>query len=89
MHDLGKVAIPNEILEKPGILSAEEYALIKDHPYFSAFILDKIPGLETISLWATAHHKRLDGTGYYLGSTGQDLPLEARLIKTTNKYQKY
>lgn len=86
LHDLGKVAIPNEILEKPGKLSKEEFALIKNHPYFSAFILDKIPGLETISLWAAAHHERLDGSGYYLGITAKDLPLEARLIAVADVY---
>ena len=48
--------------------------------------MDKIPGLETISLWAAAHHEHLNGSGYYLGSTAQDLPLEARLIAVADVY---
>lgn len=86
LHDLGKVAIPNEILEKPGNLAEHEYGLIKSHPYYTAFILDKIPELRTIGFLASAHHERLDGSGYYLGEKGENLPLEARLIAVADVY---
>ena len=86
LHDLGKVAIPNEILEKPGKLTESEYDLIKSHPYYTAFILDKIPELRTVGFLASAHHERLDGSGYYLGRKGENLPLEARLIAVADVY---
>jgi HD-GYP domain-containing protein (c-di-GMP phosphodiesterase class II) len=86
LHDLGKVAIPNEILEKPGKLTEHEYGLIKSHPYYTAFILDKIPELRTVGFLASAHHERLDGSGYYLGRKGENLSLEARLIAVADVY---
>lgn len=86
LHDLGKITIPNSILEKAGPLSQQEFNIIKNHPYYSALILDQIPELETISFWASAHHEKLDGSGYYLGSTRETLPLEARLIAVSDVY---
>ncbi|MTV48630.1 HD domain-containing protein [Heliobacillus mobilis] len=86
LHDLGKIAIPNSILEKPGTLTIEEFNIIKNHPYYSDFILNRIPELERISLWAAAHHERLDGTGYFLGLQKEAIPLEARIIAVADVY---
>lgn len=86
LHDLGKITIPNSILEKTGPLSDGEFAVIKNHPYYSALILSRIPEFETLSLWASAHHERIDGAGYYLGMKGEEIPLEARLIAVADVY---
>ncbi len=63
-HDLGKLAIPNSILDKPGHLTKEEFAVVKQHPYFTYSILNTIGGLDEIASWAGFHHEKLDGTGY-------------------------
>jgi len=86
LHDLGKITIPNSILDKTGPLSDEEFAIIKNHPYYSALILNRIPEFETISVWASAHHERIDGTGYSLGLKKEEIPLEARLIAVADVY---
>ncbi|MDR2957689.1 MAG: HD domain-containing protein [Coriobacteriales bacterium] len=64
LHDLGKIAVPNSILEKQGPLNAEEFNIIKKHPYYTYAILNKIGGLEHIATWAAYHHERNDGNGY-------------------------
>ncbi|MBM7865300.1 HD domain-containing protein [Heliobacterium gestii] len=87
LHDLGKIAIPKAILEKPGPLTAKEFDTVRNHPYYTACILNQIPELETISLWASAHHERLDGSGYFLGIPGEMLPLEARIIAVADVYE--
>jgi len=86
LHDLGKVAIPNTILEKPGNLTQMEYDIIKNHPFYTALIISKIPELQTIGVWASAHHERLDGSGYYLGMKENELTYEARLIAVADVY---
>lgn len=86
LHDLGKITVPNSILEKPGPLTTGEFIIIKNHPYYSALILDRIPELECISFLASAHHEKLDGSGYYLGSKGEMLPPEAKLIAAADVY---
>ncbi|MCJ7518705.1 MAG: HD domain-containing protein [Anaerolineaceae bacterium] len=63
-HDLGKLVISNSILEKPGKLTEEEFALIKQHTYFTYSILNTIGGIPNIAEWAAFHHERLDGSGY-------------------------
>ncbi|MFZ5650518.1 MAG: HD domain-containing phosphohydrolase [Bacillota bacterium] len=86
LHDIGKICIPNAILEKAGDLTDEEYSMVKNHPYYSALILNRIPEFETIGLWVSAHHERIDGSGYYLGMRGEEMPLEARLIAVADVY---
>jgi len=63
-HDLGKLAIPNAILDKPGPLTKEEFAIVRQHPYFTYSVLNTIGGLDEIASWAGFHHEKLDGTGY-------------------------
>ncbi len=63
-HDLGKLAIPNSILNKPGKLTKEQYSLMKQHTYFTYTVLNTIGGLDQIAEWASFHHERLDGSGY-------------------------
>lgn len=64
MHDLGKLAVPPALLDKPGRLTREEYGLVQTHAYHTFQILKPVACLETITAWASFHHERLDGRGY-------------------------
>lgn len=80
LHDLGKLYIPNSILEKPDKLDSVELSEIKKHPYFTRLVLDKISGFEDISSWASNHHEKLNGKGYPESLTGEELDFESRLM---------
>lgn len=84
LHDLGKLAIPAEILEKPAALSDEEYDVMRSHTYHTRRILESIPGLETIARWAAGHHERLDGSGYPFHLS--DLSQGARIIAVADVF---
>ncbi len=86
LHDLGKIAIPNLILDKPSRLTDEEFALVKQHPHYTAMILRPIPGFGRITEIAAAHHEKLDGTGYHLGLTGDKLDMEMRILAVADIY---
>lgn len=78
LHDIGKLAVPTEILDKPGKLTPQEMFIIRQHPYYTDRILSTVPGLETVNIWASLHHERLDGKGYPFRS--RELPLGSRII---------
>lgn len=80
LHDLGKLAIPAEILEKPGKLDPEEINIIKSHTYITYRILDNIKEMETINRWASLHHERLDGNGYPFRLTKEELSNQERMM---------
>lgn len=80
LHDLGKIAIPVEILEKPDKLTEEEFNLVKSHAYYTYRVLENIKGLETIKIWASFHHEKLDGSGYPFGLKEEDLSLGSRIM---------
>ncbi|GBF34603.1 HD-GYP domain [Desulfocucumis palustris] len=80
MHDLGKLTIPESILEKPGPLTAGEHDLIKQHTYYSYRILGMISGFEEIREWAGYHHEKLDGSGYPFHLRGGQLSHGARIM---------
>lgn len=86
LHDLGKLSVPNSILEKPVALTAEEWAVIRRHPFHSEAILKRIEGFEEIAIIAGAHHERLDGSGYFRGLTGAQLALPARLLAVADVF---
>jgi HD-GYP domain-containing protein (c-di-GMP phosphodiesterase class II) len=86
LHDLGKIAIPSEILNKPGKLTATEYNIVKRHAYHTYHALDHITGFETINAWASFHHERLDGDGYPFRHRGSDLSLGARVMATADVF---
>jgi len=86
LHDLGKLAIPTSILDKPGKLTSEEWNSIKGHPYFTFRILSTIGGVPQISEWAAFHHERLDGNGYPFHHTGQDLTLGSRIMAVADMF---
>ncbi len=87
LHDLGKLAVPNTILDKPGKLTEGEFNIIKTHTYYTAAALNQIDRFEDISRWAANHHETLDGTGYPYGIHGDDLGFEERLMACLDIYQ--
>lgn len=93
MHDLGKIAIPDTILRKPGRLTEEEYAVVKKHPEHSARIIEQaLTGIEDERLMIIAknmakyHHERMDGKGYPCRLSGEEIPLEARIMALADVY---
>lgn len=87
LHDLGKLRVPDEILDKPGPLTQAERAVIQHHSFETYQILRGITGLEDITLWAAYHHEKLDGRGYPFRRHGGELTLEARIIAVADVFQ--
>lgn len=87
LHDIGKLVVPTEILEKPSGLTAEEYYIIKSHVYYSKAILSQVRGLRDLANWAGNHHERLDGKGYADRLPASSLGVEDRLIAVCDVYQ--
>ena len=87
VHDIGKLAIPSQILEKPGKLTKEEFTIIQKHASVTYDILSQIDGLEDITRWASFHHEKLDGSGYPFGKTGNELDHNERLFACLDIYQ--
>jgi HD-GYP domain-containing protein (c-di-GMP phosphodiesterase class II) len=79
VHDLGKLAIPEEILRKPGSLSESERHVLQRHPQIGFRMLESL-GVEPIADWVLHHHERWDGAGYPDGISGEHIPLGARII---------
>ena len=86
LHDLGKVAISNGILEKPGKLEEDEMLLMKGHTYYTLQILDSVGGFEDVRYWAAFHHERIDGRGYPFRLKGDDLSLGARIMAVADVF---
>lgn len=86
LHDIGKLGVPNSLIEKPGKLTPEEYALVREHAANSLLVLDKVPGLDPVGLWGALHHERVDGHGYPLGLKRAELPQEARLMAVADVF---
>ena len=80
LHDLGKLAIPREILEKPGKLTSEEMQLMRQHTYYTYRILQYIGQMETAAQWGAFHHETLDGAGYPFRLEAQELDLGSRIM---------
>jgi putative nucleotidyltransferase with HDIG domain len=80
LHDVGKVAVPSEILSKPGKISQYEYSIIKNHPQVGYEILQKIDFPWPVTQAILQHHERMDGSGYPGGLTGDDIIIEARIL---------
>jgi HD-GYP domain-containing protein (c-di-GMP phosphodiesterase class II) len=87
LHDIGKLAIPADILEKPGKLDDEEFAVIKQHVFFTHEWLQGVPGLEDVCRWASSHHEKLDGSGYPFGKKAEELDFNSRLLACIDIYQ--
>lgn len=87
LHDIGKIAIDNNILNKPGKLTDAEYEMIKRHPEIGYHILKSADAYTSISDYVLAHHERWDGTGYPRGLKGNEIPLAARIISVADVYE--
>ncbi|TCL72427.1 HD domain-containing protein [Hydrogenispora ethanolica] len=79
-HDLGKIVVPESILNKPGRLTTSEFSVIKTHPYYTYRLLYPLTDLATINSWAAFHHERLDGKGYPFHHPAGDLSLGSRIV---------
>ena len=80
LHDVGKIAVPELILNKPAPLNQEEWSIMKRHPIQSAEIVKPIRALEKIVPWIRYHHERLDGSGYPEGLQSDEIPLESKVL---------
>ena len=87
LHDIGKLSIPSEVLEKPGALDKEEFEIIQSHAAQTRSLLSGMDGLGHITEWASNHHEKLDGSGYPLGRTAGDLDFNSRLMICIDIYQ--
>lgn len=87
LHDLGKLRVPDEILEKNGKLTREEYLTIQRHSFDTYDIIKYIKGFERISEWAAQHHERVDGSGYPYRNTQKTLSIESRIIAVADVFQ--
>jgi diguanylate cyclase (GGDEF)-like protein/putative nucleotidyltransferase with HDIG domain len=86
LHDIGKIGLPDAILQKPGPLGRTELAEIRTHPEIGAQILSG-RGLEDLREWILAHHERPDGRGYPRGLADADIPLEAKILAVADAYE--
>lgn len=86
LHDIGKIAIRNDVLEKPGKLTDEEMTEMKSHTYYTARMLNAIPQFAVINQWAALHHERMDGKGYPFGYVGEYMPLGSRLMAVADVF---
>ncbi|MBF0563719.1 MAG: HD domain-containing protein [Nitrospirae bacterium] len=86
LHDVGKLSVATELLEKPAKLTDEEFNVMKSHVYHSYRILSSVKGLDTITLWAALHHERMDGKGYPFRLTGNDIPLGSRIMAVADVF---
>ena len=86
VHDVGKLFIPSQILNKPGALTEEEYAVVKSHPQIGAEVVRAIPEIEHVAQAIESHHEAFDGSGYPLALKGEDIPLYGRIIAVADAY---
>ncbi|HZW37352.1 MAG: HD-GYP domain-containing protein [Deltaproteobacteria bacterium] len=86
LHDLGKLAVPSEILEKPGKLSPREWNIMRTHVFYTYQVLDSIEPLAVIASWGGLHQERLNGSGYPFRLTREQLPLGARIMAVADVF---
>ena len=86
LHDIGKVLVPDSILNKPGPLTPDEHSRMAEHPGHGAQILARVPGLEAVATIVRYHHERWDGAGYPDGLSGTRIPLASRIIAVCDSY---
>ena len=84
LHDIGKLSVPNRILDKPGQLDADEWEIVKRHPHFTYEILARVPVFSEFAYDASCHHERIDGRGYHRGVPGDGLSMPARIMATAD-----
>jgi putative nucleotidyltransferase with HDIG domain len=86
LHDIGKMAIPDGVLTKPGKLTDEEWEIVRTHPAVGADLLRNFPELSLACDAVRHHHERYDGAGYPDGLAGEAIPLEARIVAAVDAY---
>jgi HD-GYP domain-containing protein (c-di-GMP phosphodiesterase class II) len=86
LHDIGKIGINDSILQNPGRLTNEELEIIKQHPVIGRRILEGVQGLAPYMEAVELHHENWDGTGYPKGQSGEETPLDARIIHVSDAY---
>ncbi|MEW6542600.1 MAG: HD-GYP domain-containing protein [Nitrospirota bacterium] len=86
LHDLGKLAMPDEILYKRGPLTMDEYAVVQSHPRAGAELLEPFGFLQTAAIWIAHHHERWDGAGYPYGLRGPLIPLGSRVLAVADTF---
>jgi putative nucleotidyltransferase with HDIG domain len=86
LHDVGKLGVPNSILEKPEALTPAEWARVRQHPFHTFEIVNRIPSFQKIARIAADHHERLDGSGYYRGVKGDELCMLSRILVVADTY---
>lgn len=87
LHDIGKLAVPNSILDNPNKLTPDQYEVIKEHPYYTRIALQEIQGFQDIMEWASNHHEKLNGKGYPFGKNQKELDFNSRLMACLDIYQ--
>lgn len=86
LHDIGKIGVPDSLLRKPGRLTAEEFAVVAEHPVIGRRILEGVHGFSPYLAAVELHHENWDGTGYPHGQSGQTTPVDARIIHVADAY---
>lgn len=84
LHDIGKVAIPRNVIDKPGRLTDEEWRLMRLHPSIGASLLSEVPDFEAERTLVLSHHERFNGTGYPYALSGAEIPLSARIFAVSD-----
>ncbi|MGH2970013.1 MAG: HD-GYP domain-containing protein [Solirubrobacteraceae bacterium] len=87
LHDIGKLAVSSRILDKPGRLTEEEFAAMREHPRYTLRILERVACFSDLAETAAAHHERLDGTGYHRGLAAFDLSRPARILAVADVFE--
>ena len=86
LHDIGKIGVPDSILQKPGRLTAKEFAVVQEHPVIGRRILEGVEGLSPYLDAVELHHENWDGSGYPRGQSGEETPIDARIIHVSDAY---
>ena len=87
LHDIGKIGVPDHILNKPGALTEEEFAVMKRHSFMGREILGQVGSMREVATLIYSHHERMDGQGYPEGLQGSDVPFLARIIGLVDSYE--
>jgi HD-GYP domain-containing protein (c-di-GMP phosphodiesterase class II) len=86
LHDVGKVALPDRVIAKPGPLTPSEFVQMAEHPVVGARILGRVDGLEIVSEWVLRSHERFDGSGYPDGLAGDRIPMASRILHAADAF---
>src|SRR5262249_22214248 len=85
LHDIGKLGVPNSILDKPSRLTPDEWAVVRRHPRYTFEVLDRVPIFRSFAFDASCHHEMLDGSGYHRGLPGDQLTRDARILVVADR----